>query len=76
MEDKLFKNLTEIIKLANTWTETLSASKELTNCIWNLVELVKPVKDEVAKKLIAKLDDLMKEVEQATINLKNEIEKQ
>ena len=74
MEDKLFKNLDKLIDLRNTWTNLINSKHNLATNIWNLVEAVKPAKDEVAKRLIAKLDTLMEEIEQEAKTIMKEIQ--
>ena len=74
MEDKLFKNLDKLIDLRNTWTNLINSKHNLATNIWNLVEAVNPAKDEVAKRLIAKLDTLMEEIEQEAKTIMKEIQ--
>lgn len=74
MEDKLIKNLDKLIDLRNTWTKLINSKHNLATNIWNLVEYSKPSKDEVAKRLIAKLDTLMEEIEQEANMIVKEIE--
>lgn len=74
MEDKLFKNLDKLINLRTVWNNILSNYSHLATNFWNLVETIKPVNDDIAKRLIAKLDAVLKEAEQEAINIKNQIE--
>ena len=74
MEDKLFKNLNKLINLRTVWNNILNNYNNLATGFWNLAETVDPAKDEIAKRLIAKLDAVLKEAEQEAINIKHQIE--